>query len=551
MRIASQAAWALLPVLLASAENDDGNDAGLEFDWNVFTGWNFEVSDYHGGTISSSIVNFSKAADPTASIDFKWTVSDRSDFTFANAILVGGDKMVAEGYQADSNGQPPASATVPTFPDTSSLTLNGTLIEKLVSDYDVALFFQVGWKDSSGADDYGFSPYWAIAENQDEANSLFNNWMSASTSLVITSATAALPQQTTAFIPVSTSGAPTPTVSGEGTSSPSATAVMSSSPTSTLPPNADNDSSSNSSDGGHHYGSLSIGAIVGIAIGGAVFLILIFAIAAWLCLRARRRQRDGVMVVRRGEAQDMLAEKDTHSTTMMMEPDTPYSEDARSHRLLDRGGAGMSRLNGSSASMSITGEAAGARAAGRGRSLSSTRRGSAAYSSLRGPVPPIGTTASMGGSAAGGDSPTHTHPGSSSSPVGSPIGRSSTQQERAAASFGRTMSHKNSASNLSNVINADHNARDLEPPSAISADSVHENLGGGGSAPGSRTGTPQFGPTRFGGRSDTPGGVSISDQYAHLVEDGMTEDEIRRLEEEERALDEAIEQHRTESRAAG
>lgn len=41
-------------------------------------------------------------------------------------------------------------------------------------------------------------------------------------------------------------------------------------------------------------------------------------------------------------------------------------------------------------------------------------------------------------------------------------------------------------------------------------------------------------------RSTTPSG--ISGRYAHLVEDGMTDDEIRRLEEEERALDEAIEQ---------
>ncbi|KAL2213972.1 hypothetical protein CC79DRAFT_1352730 [Sarocladium strictum] len=47
-----------------------------------------------------------------------------------------------------------------------------------------------------------------------------------------------------------------------------------------------------------------------------------------------------------------------------------------------------------------------------------------------------------------------------------------------------------------------------------------------------------------GQRSDgagTPHGVSRS--VAHLVEDGMTEDEIRRLEEEERQLDDAIQRH--------
>ncbi|KAK3937120.1 hypothetical protein QBC46DRAFT_344935 [Diplogelasinospora grovesii] len=37
-------------------------------------------------------------------------------------------------------------------------------------------------------------------------------------------------------------------------------------------------------------------------------------------------------------------------------------------------------------------------------------------------------------------------------------------------------------------------------------------------------------------------GAPVSAQYAHLVEEGMTEDEIRRLEEEERQLDAAIEQ---------
>lgn len=49
-------------------------------------------------------------------------------------------------------------------------------------------------------------------------------------------------------------------------------------------------------------------------------------------------------------------------------------------------------------------------------------------------------------------------------------------------------------------------------------------------------------------RADTPGGKSISD---YLHEDGMTVDEIRRLEEEERIIDEAIEQAgRTNSRTA-
>lgn len=47
-------------------------------------------------------------------------------------------------------------------------------------------------------------------------------------------------------------------------------------------------------------------------------------------------------------------------------------------------------------------------------------------------------------------------------------------------------------------------------------------------------------------RSPTP---PISNRYAHLVEEGMTDAEIRRLDEEERALDMAIEDAGRSSRA--
>ncbi|OLN95917.1 hypothetical protein CCHL11_05025 [Colletotrichum chlorophyti] len=45
--------------------------------------------------------------------------------------------------------------------------------------------------------------------------------------------------------------------------------------------------------------------------------------------------------------------------------------------------------------------------------------------------------------------------------------------------------------------------------------------------------------SRSGARSSTP---NVNPNVSHLIEDGMTDDEIRRLEEEERALDAAIEQ---------
>lgn len=52
-----------------------------------------------------------------------------------------------------------------------------------------------------------------------------------------------------------------------------------------------------------------------------------------------------------------------------------------------------------------------------------------------------------------------------------------------------------------------------------------------------------------GARSDACPTPPISTRYAHLVEEGMTDDEIRRLEEEERALDAAIEDAGRASRA--
>ncbi|KAG7118971.1 hypothetical protein HYQ45_015389 [Verticillium longisporum] len=61
------------------------------------------------------------------------------------------------------------------------------------------------------------------------------------------------------------------------------------------------------------------------------------------------------------------------------------------------------------------------------------------------------------------------------------------------------------------------------------------------STPHSDSQQPQHESTRPGARSATPQGVNSN--VSHLIEDGMTEDEIRRLEDEERQLDAAIEQH--------
>ncbi|KAI4596167.1 hypothetical protein KJ359_005674 [Pestalotiopsis sp. 9143b] len=85
--------------------------------------------------------------------------------------------------------------------------------------------------------------------------------------------------------------------------------------------------------------------------------------------------------------------------------------------------------------------------------------------------------------------------------------------------------------------------RDHTPPPAVYAHAHHHHHDGGAASAGSQTSLPASLP---GPRSPTP---PISSRYAHLVEEGMTDEEIRRLEEEERALDVAIEDAGRSSRA--
>ncbi|KAI0141408.1 hypothetical protein BJ166DRAFT_604005 [Pestalotiopsis sp. NC0098] len=93
------------------------------------------------------------------------------------------------------------------------------------------------------------------------------------------------------------------------------------------------------------------------------------------------------------------------------------------------------------------------------------------------------------------------------------------------------------------VVDDNNNAyapyRDHTPPPAVYAHAHHDSA----ASAGSQTSLPASLP---GPRSPTP---PISSRYAHLVEEGMTDEEIRRLEEEERALDVAIEDAGRSSRA--
>lgn len=268
------------------------------------------------------------------------------------------------------------------------------------------------------------------------------------------------------------------------TATPSdATATSTSTSTSSSTPSP----SSNATTSGNAR-ALSTGAVVGVVIGGVALLALV-TIAAILCLRSRRRRRNAGTQ----GAHDLMAEKEARGAGIV--PDTPYSEASLSQRL------GMSGLDGSTASMHRGGGGGG----------ETSQRGSTVYSPLRN-VTTVGTGA--GRTSEPGDSPTDTHPSSSISLDDEPV------------------SPAQDAENETDQA-------PLAPPGGAYGE------GSGAHTGSTTTGTPQFVPPRL-GRSDTPGGVSISD---YLHEDGMTEEEIRRLEEEERALDEAIERARTDGRA--
>lgn len=105
------------------------------------------------------------------------------------------------------------------------------------------------------------------------------------------------------------------------------------------------------------------------------------------------------------------------------------------------------------------------------------------------------------------------------------------------------MDHGGESENDNNNNNAYAPYRDHTPPPAVYAHAHHHHHDGGAASAGSQTSLPASLP---GPRSPTP---PISSRYAHLVEEGMTDEEIRRLEEEERALDVAIEDAGRSSRA--
>lgn len=208
-------------------------------------------------------------------------------------------------------------------------------------------------------------------------------------------------------------------------------------------------------------------------------------------------------------------------------PDTPYSMASSQPLSLGRD---LSGLHEDAVSMPRGGPIAG----------EGSQRSSGMYASLRN-VNSISTAGPGGGSGVGASnspSPTVTHPSSS-------ISLHEPYADLVQDQFERSTSRATNEPVMVNPTTINSDAIETEQ-TPLSPGSVRRDESLSRTCNGSRAGTPHLGPTRL-ARSDTPGGVSISD---YLQEDGMTEDEIKRLEEEERALDEAIEQARADSRAA-
>ncbi|KAI7776677.1 hypothetical protein LA080_004708 [Diaporthe eres] len=297
---------------------------------------------------------------------------------------------------------------------------------------------------------------------------------------------------------------------------------------------------------------LTTGAIVGIVVGCVGGVIFVSVVAGCLCFRRRRiagDERGGSRGV-----QDIVAEKEARASILDKDqPDTPYSEQ-NSQRPLHRG---LGLAGRSQRSRSVRTESLHTVTGGNDRN-------SAMYSSLGGAASSAHGTPVIGsGAFAGGHSSpraqTHTPPMSihdRSSAMGSPVPRASSQLDRSLSPYRDNagqldyVQHHHHVVDGADLVQQQHSndstarspsslySNPLDELQPISPESAHENNGAAGAGgPGGVGGASSQPPGH--GRSNTPSG--IAQQYAHLVEEGMTTDEIRRLEEEERALDEAIE----------
>lgn len=446
------------------------------------------------------------------------------------------------------------------------MTFYQPFLEILHTSYkDTPLFLQVEWNRSGSPgkrdDGYSFSysPSWALTDSPQDAQSLLDQFSDLSA-------------DTTPPAPAHPEGTDPSVTYGHTEASASASATTTDVATlSTSGPASASGAAATSRGSG-----LGTGPIVGIAVGGVALLAAASVLLGCVCIKRRRRNH------RRGAAlgadddddhhnnsnpvqtmRDLIAEKERRAGSTENALDTPYSEEGSQRapprdllhphpqeHSLARGVSGLGH-NGSGTDVGGTG--AGARASV--DSGSHYSRHSSGYSSLAA----VGTAVTTGcegeGGQRGADDTSLMLAGGARGG-----GTESSPRERAFSPYRDGVSgggggDENSigGSPISPADEEDQEDQEVDDddeddaiplsPAPPVLGSIHDGAGAGGGGR-SRAGTP----TRF-VRSTTPG--AISQQYAHLVEEGMTEDEIRRLEEEERVLDEAIEQAWGDSRATG
>lgn len=418
------------------------------------------------------------------------------------------------------------------------LTAQG--VAALAGSLEKVLYFRLDWRFNGNSRAEGanssWSQAWAVAKHHDAGSvyKRYESWMTAGGS------------------PVSTPG-PAPTTTTLAVFSGTATSGVA---TSTSTPG----------NSGSKSRGLTTGAIVGIVVGCVGGVIFVSVVAGCLCFRRRRiagDERGGSRGV-----QDIVAEKEARASILDKDqPDTPYSEQNSQHPL--HRGLGLAGRSESGVDLGIGQAISGQRSRSvRTESLHTVTggndRNSAMYSSLGGAASSAHGTPVIGsGAFAGGHSSpraqTHTPPMSihnRSSAIGSPVPRASSQLDRSLSPYRDNagqldyVQHHHHVVDGADLVQQQHSndstarspsslySNPLDELQPISPESAHENNGAAGAGgPGGVGGASSQPPGH--GRSNTPSG--IAQQYAHLVEEGMTTDEIRRLEEEERALDEAIE----------
>lgn len=440
-----------------------------------------------------------------------------------------------------------------------SVTLNNSFLQSNLTVYmnTTAFYFQLEWSDNQAVNTlpgtvrsyYSYSPLWAVVKDNDTETYLLGCY-------------GQLKNYTEAYKNQTSTPAVQPYAMGTSTST-ATTTPSGSSPNSTTP------SSQNAS----QDKGLSTGAIVGIAVGGFAFLVLLSLGAGCLCLRHRRSKRgaDSNHYRRDANRRDLMAEKEAH-VIMETAPDTPYSErDETQHAmplpklqlLQHHSSLSLSKLGKSRVAVGAVGDVGGNRGSdfsGIASGIGNGNDGSSIHANHN--IVHVDN--------GGDDQGELEHESMISSPVGSP---SSSQQERSfplytdqpptdysqhhrvvdgADLVQQEQSNSKGSSNRNNVAggnNGEQQQKQHQPGiSSSPSDPAHPapSETGNNSNNNSAHSSPELRPAgsaRARARSTTPSG--ISGRYAHLIEDGMTDEEIRRMEEEERALDEAIEQNRT------